>query len=230
MANDILRYIEQIFTEHKLLGNYDFTEEDYSLMVDYVSDLCNQFTSGYRNFDENSYKLIFATLVEITKRWQETPNIIEECEENSGFWDFIFKILIGKKGYNQKLYGAFTSIISQMDAQNELSVIRTGKKYYATLMMHSFAPKNSIYSFFDLCYNIFKKDLDFGFTSDDEWLCKIVAAQMKIVLDGGYREDKKVSIGSSASYSIKIGLRSFALHEDLSENFVQFIKDTFCAN
>ena len=41
-----------------------------------------------------------------------------------------------------------------------------------------------------------------------------------------YREDKKVSIGSSA-YSIKIGLRSFALSDDLSDDFIEFIKDTF---
>lgn len=68
--------------------------------------------------------------------------------------------------------------------------------------------------------------MDFGFTNEDEWLCEIVAVQMKTVLGGGYREDKKVSIGSSA-YSIKIGLRSFSLNEDLSIDFVNFIKDTF---
>ncbi len=68
--------------------------------------------------------------------------------------------------------------------------------------------------------------MDFGYTNEDEWLCEIVAAQMKTVLGGGYREDKKVSIGSSA-YSIKIGLRSFSVNEDLSADFVKFINDTF---
>ena len=187
--NNILQRVEQVFNDKKLIGNHDFTEDEYSSMVDYVGTL-------YDNFDKNSYKLIFTTLVEIAKRWKQSDTT-ENDEENNGYWDYVFKTLFG----------------SDID-QN------------ATVMMHSFAPKSSIYSFFDLCYNVFKKDLDFGFTSDDEWLCEIVAAQMKNVLGGEYREDKKVSIGSSA-YSIKIGLRSFALNEDLSADFVQFIKDTF---
>jgi hypothetical protein len=225
--NDILQNVEQVFTEHELLGNHDFTENEYSLMVDFVGELCVKFISSHNcNFNEKFHKLIFSTLVEISKRWKDTPAIIEEREDNSGFWNFIFRTLIGQEEYNQKLYGAFTSIISQMDSQNNLPIVKIGKKYYATLMMHSYAPKNSIYAFFDLCYNVFKKDLDFGFTSDDEWLCEIVAEQMKNVLGGGYREDKLVSIGSSA-YSIKIGLRSFVLNENLSVEFNKFTKDTF---
>lgn len=221
----ILQKTELVFNENSLIGNYDFTEDEYSLMVNYVSNLCNRFISSNSNFDPNTHKLIFTTLVEITKRWKEV-GINEENEENSRFWDYIFKTLIGEEYFNQKLYNALTSIISQMDSNNKLLVVRTGKKYYATLMMHAFAPRKSIYSFFDLCYNVFKKDLDFGFTSDDEWLCEIVSAEMKNVLGGGYREDKLVSIGASA-YSIKIGLRSFVLNENLSIEFDKFTKNTF---
>ncbi len=100
------------------------------------------------------------------------------------------------------------------------------QKVLFNLMMHSFAPKNSIFSFFDLCYNIFKKIWILDLRVMTNGFLRIVAAQMKTVFSGGYREDKKVSIGSSA-YSIKIGLRSFSLNEDLSADFVKFIKDTF---
>ena len=218
----ILSIIEDGFAdkEHKLIGNQDFTDEEYSVMVDVVGNLCQN-----NSFQKTDHKLIFLTLVEIAKRWKENENE-DNNEENSGFWCFVFKTLTGIDEYNQTLYSQFTGLISEMVRKNQISVVKTGKKYYATLMMHAFAPKKSIYSFFDLCYNVFKKDLDFGFTSDDEWLCEIVALQIASVLQNGYREDRAVSIGSSA-YSIKIGLRSFALHEDLSQNFVQFIKVTF---
>jgi len=219
--NELIQQIDNVFIENKLIGNYDFDDYEYSLMLEYVGELCGSNNS----FETKQYNIIFATLVEITKRWKEADTN-EENDENSGFWIFIFKTLIGKDEFNQKLYSAFTSIISQMDSHNKLPIVKTGKKYYATLMMHSFAPRNSIYSFFDLCYNIFKKDLDFGFTIDDEWLCEIVTEQMKNVLRGGYREDKLVSIGSGA-YSIKIGLRSFVLNEDLSVEFNKFTKNTF---
>lgn len=216
--NEIIQKIEQVFNENLLIGNYDFTEDEYSLMVDYVNKLGD-------NFDLNVYNTIFATLVEISKRWKDS-DIVDESDENPGFWNFIFKTLTGTEEFNPKLYSAFIGVISEMDSRNDIPVVKTGKKYYATLMMHSFAPKNSIFSFFDLCYNIFKKDLDFGFTTDDEWLCEKVANEMRIVLSGGYREDKKVHIGSSA-YSIKIGLRSYTLNEKLSGNFIEFIKNTF---
>lgn len=226
MSININNIVEQVFNENKLIGNHDFTDDEYSWMVDYVSDLSYRLIFGYiDNIDKIDYKLIFATLVEIAKRWKDT-DIVEDSEENSGFWCFIFKILISENECNQKLYSAFTSLISQMGSQNILSIVKTGKKYYATIMMHSFSPKNSIHSFFDLCYNVFKKDFDFGFTSDDEWQCEEVAKKIAFFLGHGYREDKKVSIGSSA-YSIKIGLRSFALNEGLYYDFVKFIKDTF---
>lgn len=222
---EFLQRINKIFIEHKLLGNYDFTEEEYSDLLEHVGLLGNSLLNYGNVFEDKHHKLIFATLVEIAKRWRDSDDE-DDAEEKSRFWDYISKHLINKDSINQKLYHAFTDVISQLGKQHSLPIVSTGKKYYSTLMMHSFAPKNSIFSFYDLCYNIFKKDLDFGFTTDDEWLCEIVAAQMKTVLGGGYREDKKVSIGSSA-YSIKIGLRSFSQNEDLSADFVRFINDSF---
>lgn len=223
--DELLQKINRIFIEHKLLGNYDFTEDEYSELLESVGLLCNSLLYYGNVFDDKHHKLIFTSLVEISKRWKDSDNE-DDTEENSRFWDYISKHLINEDYINQKLYHAFTDVISQLGRKHLIPIVLTGKKYYSTLMMHSFAPKNSIFSFYDLCYNIFKKDLDFGFTNDDEWLCEIVAAQMKTVLSGGYREDKKVSIGSSA-YSIKIGFRSFSVNEDLSADFVQFINDTF---
>jgi len=222
--DELLQKVNRIFNEHKLLGNFDFTEDEYSELLENVGLLCNSLLNYGNVFEDKHHKLIFATLVEIAKRWKDS-DVEDDAEEKSRFWDYISKHLINEDNINQKLYHAFTDVISQL-GKHSLPIVSTGKKYYSTLMMHSFAPKNSIFSFYDLCYNIFKKDLDFGFTNEDEWLCEIVAAQLKTVLSGGYREDKKVSIGSSA-YSIKIGLRSFSVNEDLSADFVQFINDTF---
>lgn len=215
--NNLLQRVEQVFDEKKLIGNHDFTEDEYSLMVDYVGTM-------WDNFDKNSYKLIFAALVEIAKRWKQADTT-KNNEENSGYWEYVFKTLFGSD-IDQQLCQKYRNVINWLGKNSNIPIVTGGHNYYATLMMHSFAPKNSIYSFFDLCYNIFKKDFDFGFTRDDEWQCDGVAKKIAYFLGHGYREDKKVSIGSSA-YLIKIGLRSFALNEDLSADFVKFINDTF---
>ncbi|HZK69292.1 MAG TPA: hypothetical protein VFC36_06830, partial [Paludibacter sp.] len=215
--NNIIQRVEQVFDEKPLIGNNDITEDEYSLMLDSVGKLCD-------NFDKNAYKLIFATLVEIAKRWKQSDNLNND-DGNSGYWDYVFRTLYGSY-IDQQLCQKYRNVIYWLGENHKIPVVKGGHIYYATVMMHAFAPKSSIYSFFDLCYNIYKKDLDFGFTRDDEWLCDIIAKQIAIFLDHGYHEDKKVSIGSSA-YSIKIGLRSFALHEDLSAFFIKLIKDTF---
>ncbi len=82
---DILQQIENVFDEHELIGNHDFSENEYSSMVDSVGLLCYKFISDrYRGFDEKNHKLIFVTLVEIAKRWKEYDSV-EDNEENSGF-------------------------------------------------------------------------------------------------------------------------------------------------
>jgi hypothetical protein len=214
---DIIQQIENVFAKHKLIGNKDFSEDEYALMVDYVSTLSD-------NFDKDSYKLIFVTLVLIAKRWRQS-DATGKNKEDSGYWEYVFKILFGSD-IDQQLCQKYRSVISWLGENSKIPIVTSGQNYYATIMMHSYAPKNSIFSFFDLCYIGFKKDLDFGFTTEDEWYCERVVSKMRAVLGGGYSEDKKVSIGSSA-YSIKIGLRSFALNENLSDDFIEFIKDTF---
>jgi len=223
--DELLQKINRIFIEHKLLGNFDFTEDEYSELLENVSLLCNSLIYNCNFFEDKYHKLIFVTLIEIAKRWKDSENI-DDIEDNSRFWDYVSKYLVNDNNINQKLYHAFIDAISQLGRNENIPIVLSGQKYYSTIMMHSFSPKNSVFSFYDLCYNIFKKDLYFGFTNEDEWICEIVATQLKAVLSGGYREDKKVSIGSSA-YSIKVGLRSFSVNENLYGDFVKFIKDTF---
>ena len=41
--NTIHQCVEQVFNEKTLIGNHDFTEDEYSLMVDSVGALCDDF-------------------------------------------------------------------------------------------------------------------------------------------------------------------------------------------
>ena len=190
-----------------------FSEDEYSEMLDCVGDLFSNYKSDYRNFDA----LVFVTLVEIAKRWKDSDSF---DNSDGSFWRYVFKTLFGWDEVDQKIRNVFVRIIYSL----KIPVVQTGQKYYATIMMHAFAPQNSMCSFFDLCYNVFKKDLDYGFTVDDEWIGDIIAEQLRAVLEG-QGEDKLVSIGSSV-YSIKIGLRSFAIHSDLRDDFEKFIINT----
>lgn len=221
MGTELHDQIGRVFDENRLIGNHEFNDQQYSAMLDWVSDWCLKGC----DFRTLRPKTVFAALVEIAKRWKEA-SIVEEDEANSGFWEYVTKMITGRAGPNQKLYSTLTDIIKHLERSYSLSTVRGGHRYYATLMMHAFAPRKSVYSFFDICYNVFKSDLDFGFTSGDEWVCEIVAEEMKNVLSGNLQEDKLVSIGSGR-YSINVGLRSFVLHKDLCAELIRFITDTF---
>ena len=83
--SELLQKIDRIFAENKLLGNYDFTEDEYSALLENVGLLCSSLLSYGNVFEENYHKLIFATLVEIAKRWKDFDNK-DDTEENSRFW------------------------------------------------------------------------------------------------------------------------------------------------
>lgn len=235
MTEELLKKIENGFygasIRGALLGNSSilFSEDEYSEMVEAVGDMCERLIYYRKSgFDEVNYEQIFVTLVEIAKRWKTTE--INNERDDNGFWPYVSKTIMGNDNDWQKLRIAFTSLISDLENQKlnyqHLPIVKDGKKYYATVMMHAFAPISSLYSFFDLCFNVFKKDLDYGFTSEDEWIGETVAMQLRDLLKWGYKEDKGVSIGSSV-FRINIGLRSYILHPDMEDNFERFVIATF---
>lgn len=211
------------YSSYKFIGLYELPDDIYSKLIDYISNLCEEFSQKNITLSTDDHNLIFIALVEITKRWDKSCSQNEEDEKNSGFWTHIFKIITGDEFFVPKLYNLFTLIVK---SQSGDQFVDNGKKYYATLMMLSLSPATSLYSFFNLCYNCFKKDLDYGFTIDDEWICEIVADEIRNVIGNGYKEDKAVSIGSSA-YLIQIGLRSLAIKESMRAIYLDLISTTF---
>lgn len=226
----LLRRIPKVFKKEVLIGNHEYTEEEFECLLDWVSKICKidltpRELLGKLTKEPIIPQIFFTTLVEISKRWKD-GNSSEANDDESGFWQYVFKTLTGEDATNQTLYIKLTSMIRQLEKQN-LFFAQGSKVYYSTLMMHSLSPKSSLNSFFELCFNVFKKDLGYNYSKGDEWLCKLVCDELTSVLGkSSYRKDKKVSIGSSA-YSILTGLKSFALHKDMKKHFSSFVNDIF---
>ena len=68
-----------------------------------VGLLCNSDLYYGNVFDDKHDKLIFTTLVEISKRWKDSDNE-DDTEENSRFWDYISKHLINEQFTSTKNY------------------------------------------------------------------------------------------------------------------------------
>lgn len=222
--------VQKILIKERLVGMYDFSEAEYSEMVALLQcwyTIPTSLFESYITINDDFRLYVFVTLVEITKRWK-IQNDTDENDEETAFWPFVIKTLSqGKESENSNFYRRITNLLNNLMSEEKwFFVAPVRSKYYGTLMMHALAPQDSMYSFFDLCFNVYKNDLDYGYSSDDKYICDIVAAEVSRVLNRDtYKEEKKVSIGSSA-YSIKIGLKSFISHPKLQNDFKNFIDGT----
>lgn len=130
-------------------------------------------------------------------------------------------------GDNPKLYNAYTSLIYGLGYHNKVILADTAKMYYATIMLHAFAPYKSMSAFFDFVYNIFKKDLDFDYTDADYEVCDMATEGFCAVAQSLGGKNVDVSIGSGV-YGIKIGLRCMALGKDTRGEFIDLLDKVLC--
>lgn len=214
--------VENAISDNKLVGESSFCEEEYETLLEYTREYALSYSRGIGSFLGGTDYIHFITLVEIAKRWKR---IEDDENDESGFWEFVFKTLIGFEGYDQKLYKAFTDLIGSLGRSDKILFVDYGKKYWAALMMHAFAPIRSIYAFLDLCYNIYRKDLDFNYTENDKGVCEIATIRFCEILQSTVGNDKTVSIGSN-TYAVKIGLRTLALNSETQDEFVNLLHKT----
>ena len=222
--------VQKILNKKRLVGMNDFSETEYSEMVALLQcwyTIPTSLFESYVTINDDFRLFVFVTLVEITKRWK-IQNITDGNDEETAFWPFVIKTLSqGKESENPNFYRRVTNLLNDLMSEEKwFFVAPVRSKYYGTLMMHALAPQDSMYSFFDLCFNVYKNDLDYGYSPEDRYICDIVATEVSRVLNRDtYKEEKEVSIGSSA-YSIKIGLKSFISHPKLQNDFENFIDET----
>lgn len=193
---------------NRLVGNARFTDEEYQAMCDFTRQ-----SVLLRETDE----LNFVALVEISKRWRKGDG--SDADE-SGFWEYVFSEL--NLWYDHQKYLGYTALISRLGRYGKIVIANSTKKYYATLMMHSFAPQRSIYTFLDLIFNVYKIDLDFNYTEADNTICDLIYYSFRQLILNMRSGEESVAIGS-ASYNVKVGLRCLAVNNDTKDIFVYLV-------
>ena len=211
--------VHKAIAGQKFVGMVQYSEDEYQELLAYTSKYSRSFAVGNGWFLNGEDEIHFTTLVEIAKRWK-TADIVND--EDNGFWTFVFSSIGINWLGEQKVYKAFTELIIALSHRKNLLIADTTKKYYATIMMHAFAPYKSMSAFFDFVYNIFKKDLDFDYTDADRWICDTATECFSAVAQGLGGKNVDVSIGSGV-YGIKIGLRCMALGKETRIEFIDLL-------
>lgn len=211
--------IEKAF-ENDFVGNYlGFTDDELETLYEYVGSLLREVGSYWGvGISSLEYKTIFVALVELTKEWSS----------NEDAWlNYIAKKLLGSSfELSGKIYTQITKAISFLAETGKIFILDSfQKKYYATVCCHAFTPKFSLNSFFDMCWEIYCKDMDQQYSAYSPIL-QIIAESLKNRLLYNKNEDDDVQIGSKV-YAFRVGIKGLIL--DQQDILINILNDTLQA-
>ena len=183
--------------DEPIVGNVLFSDSELEHLYSFVRRMLHVFGS----VDSQSYKILFVALVNMAKEWDP---------EKSQFLDFIYKKITNEYLYNTTIYSLLRDSINYLGHSKNIYTVDCGKRYYATICSHALAPISSTYSLFDLCWEIYYKDLNQQYIESDSFFSLIVEALTDRFRNAGNNDDA-VSIGSSV-YSLRVGIRGMAFN------------------
>lgn len=196
------------------VGNYVFSHEELAQIYDFTSRLLRDYNSGRGNsISQEHDQLMFVAMVNAVKTWKSDEDTL---------WDCICKKLIGTSR-SQKIYNYLTDVIDRLSRQCKIMCLSGCKKrYYATILVHAFAPLNSTESFLDLCWNLYSVDMNFTYTKNDEMFV-LVAEELKRIFSNEKSLEEDLKLGSGV-YSLRAGIKGMAI--DIPEEMVRYIENT----
>ena len=207
MNKELLDKIKRAMTQN-FVGNYIFSIDEENEILEEASRIFRRVC--YERGDSLSYldyDLIFISLVIATKYWDS---------QSDKFLDNIYKRLLGKQadeeGPKGKAYTQITKLIDHLARHNKIYLLSCySKKYYATVTSHAFSPIFSIESFFDMCWEIYNKDLDQTFIKNDP-VIELIARSLKNKLSNNQKQDDDdIQIGSKI-YSFRAGIKGLIIY------------------
>lgn len=197
--------------DEDFVGNYIFTDEELNSIYNDAGFILRRI-AGERGTDLSriDFDLIFVALVNLAKEWHS---------DDDAFFDFIYRRLLGSID-SGKIYSQIVSVIKNLNAVGKIFMLDfCTKKYYATLCCHSFAPISSIESFFDMCWEIYCKDLNQQYGKNDPAF-KLIANTLSKKFSSCKTVDEDFQIGSKI-YSFRVGIRGLAVnHPNLMAKFL----------
>ena len=206
LNNDIIKKIDSAFEMHFLGESLELTEEEKSIIYDEVGSLLRKIGSERgKNIEKNEYKMVVIAIVELTKKWDS---------DEEAWRDFIFKKLFGSQSDCQgKIYNQIRKCIDSLYEDGKMFLFHCfTKKYYTSICSHAFAPQSSVFSFFDMCWEIYCKDLNQQYAPNDPIL-KIIASSLKSKFSDYESDDKDISIGSKV-YALRAGIKGLAIEQE----------------
>ncbi|MDR1509798.1 MAG: ATP-binding protein [Synergistaceae bacterium] len=176
--NDLKVYLPNLISRNPLIGMERLSP---SVLNDLVRMSGKILINAYNSYLPNGYEklLLTVTLVNIAKRWIS--------DDENKFWNFIGRQFGFEKSAEETLRGTMCNAIYEtMKSNNRFFSIdpKTGKReYYATIMVHSLAPRESIFSFLDFLADFYRNNLRGLLVKGDPALTSMTGEMQRLFSD-----------------------------------------------
>lgn len=197
ISNDI---VEKAFRE-PIIGTVAFSDNE----IEYTKRITQKCVAKYcissKDVSPANDRVVFLGCINALKAW-------EKADSKS-----LFSYLARAFGTNEvnKFRIYVCSVIDRL-SKTDLFVVDEGKKYYATLLFHSLAPKESLFSFFELCWNIFCNELGESFIPENFIYKKLADRLQELFSEKTEKSDTEscqMKLGSNV-YSLFLGIKVMA--------------------
>lgn len=217
LPQSIIQKICSAFKGKFLGASLFLTDEEKSALYDEVGKILSYVSNSRgESIRPSDYKIVTVALVELTKTW--------DSDEDT--WrNYISRILLGSQSeFDGKIYSQVCQCIGALGSNGEMFLFECfQKKFYTSICSHSFSPKKSTFSFFDMCWEIYCKDLFQEYEKDDEILDSIVKS-LHNKISKCKSEDEDIKLGSK-TYGFRAGIKGLAIErQDLLK---QLLAETF---
>lgn len=169
--SDIFALVDNIFQTSPLLGEYILSEDEEKLLYQAAGNVFRKLFIKDSVISSDECDLLILGTIQRLKNWA-SDSVTEETD--SSFWEYIFR----QYGFNSGNSGSVYFSLCQKFRELIQKSFRNPKhprflssqntqKYYTSMLLHALAPKQSIYSLFEILLDFYSKNLDYQYIPVD---------------------------------------------------------------
>ena len=200
-GSEAFEIADYVFQKYPLAGEYRLTEQEDSLLYNAAQETIHKVLAKDAPITEQEAAILTLETIQLLKNW----SFQEDVGESRRFWNYIYL----QYGFNAEksdtackiLYKHFRFAIERTMKRYERFFAPEGTmRYYTTMMLHAFAPKQSIEGFFNILFDFYVKNLDFQYVTEDISY-KVFVQGMRARWDSKEPEEERLQLKSDSIFS-----------------------------
>lgn len=162
-------FCDSLLRRYPLIGQYCLTEAQRNRICHEAQNAVEKICNGSTSLSRAEQLVLTVATIDMLKNWSSDA---ENDSDKNTFWQFIY-LQYGYQPENadvseQVVYKQFCSAIREtLQHYHRFFSSEQTKRYYTSLLLHAIAPKQSIFSLFNVLLDFYARNLDYEYVPED---------------------------------------------------------------